>query len=146
MTFFSKNAIFDEKKAPAASRQPKKMVLFPEKRYFWEKKGACGKPPGGGKKFWSFFCKKKGACGKRPAGGEKNWSKFWSKKGACGKPPGGGKWFFPRETLFWAKKKAPPSEKKREKHKKKREKHEENREKHQNPLKTGPRRSYRDVS
>ena len=40
-----KNAIFDHKKAPAASRQPREIVFFLEKRYYAPTKGACGKPP-----------------------------------------------------------------------------------------------------
>ena len=41
----TKIVIFCQKKAPAASRQPRKMVLFLEKRYLGKKKNACGKPP-----------------------------------------------------------------------------------------------------
>ena len=41
----TKTVIFGKKKAPAASRQPRKMVLFLEKRYLGQKKSACGKPP-----------------------------------------------------------------------------------------------------
>ena len=41
----TKIVIFGQKKAPAASRQPRKMVLFLEKRYLGPKKSACGKPP-----------------------------------------------------------------------------------------------------
>ena len=47
-----KNFIFDQKKAPAASRQPRKMVFFPENVVLGQKKGACGKPPAEEKKFW----------------------------------------------------------------------------------------------
>ena len=41
----TKIVIFGQKKAPAASRQPRKMVLFLEKRYLGQKKSACGKLP-----------------------------------------------------------------------------------------------------
>ena len=44
--FSTETVIFlPKKKAPAASRQPRKMVLFLEKRYLGQKKSACGKPP-----------------------------------------------------------------------------------------------------
>ena len=43
--FSTETVIFGQKKAPAASRQPRKMVLFLEKRYLGQKKSACGKPP-----------------------------------------------------------------------------------------------------
>ena len=43
--FLPKPSFFTQKKAPAASRQPRKMVLFLEKRYLGQKKSACGKPP-----------------------------------------------------------------------------------------------------
>ena len=40
-----KSSFLAKKKAPAASRQPRKMVLFLEKRYLGQKKSACGKLP-----------------------------------------------------------------------------------------------------
>ena len=43
--FSTETVIFCQKKAPAASRQPRKMVLFLEKRYLGQKKSACGKLP-----------------------------------------------------------------------------------------------------
>ena len=43
--FSTETVIFGQKKAPAASRQPRKMVLFLEKRYLGQKKSACGKLP-----------------------------------------------------------------------------------------------------
>ena len=56
----SKIVIFCKKKAPAASRQPRKMALFLEKRYLGQKKSACGKPPAKkGPKFQLFLPKKK---------------------------------------------------------------------------------------
>ena len=43
--FSTETVIFGQKKAPAASRRPRKMVLFLEKRYLGQKKSACGKLP-----------------------------------------------------------------------------------------------------
>ena len=54
-----------KKKAPAASRQPRKIVFFPENVIFDSKKGACGKPPAGGKWFWSFLAQKKAPAASR---------------------------------------------------------------------------------
>ena len=53
--FSTETVIFGQKKAPAASRQPRKMVLFLEKRYLGQKKSACGKPPA---KMPTFFAEK----------------------------------------------------------------------------------------
>ena len=124
MSFFTRNVIFDQqKKAPAASRQPRKICFPPENAVFDQKKGACGNGPAGGKGFLTpnvIFDQKKGACGNGPAGGKWFWSKmpflikkrrlrqaarrrkmvffpekryFGRKKSACGKPPVGGKKF-----------------------------------------------------
>ena len=51
--------IFGQKKAPAASRQPRKMVLFLEKRYLGKKKSACGKPPAKKRSKMPIFFSKK---------------------------------------------------------------------------------------
>ena len=58
--FSTETVIFGQKKAPAASRQPRKMVLFLEKRYLGQKKApAASRQP---KKVQNahFFCRKNG--------------------------------------------------------------------------------------
>ena len=58
--FPPKPSFLAKKKAPAASRQPRKMVLFLEKRYLGQKKSACGKPPAKKVQNANFFCRKNG--------------------------------------------------------------------------------------
>ena len=104
------------------------MSFFIRNDIFDQKKGACGKPPAGGKCFWApptkkwanffffarnaIFDEKKGACGKPPVGGKWFWL-FWPKKSACGKPPAGGKKVLKKTSkticwsLFWPKKLPP---------------------------------------
>ena len=69
------------------------MVFFLENVIFGRNKSACGKPPVGGKWFWSFFAEKKAPAASRQLEGNGLFPRetlFWAKKGACGKPPVGG--------------------------------------------------------
>ena len=102
--FLTKNDIFDNKKAPAASRQPREIVFFLEKRYFGKKqKTACGKPPARGKRFWSSPTRE---------------PLVLSNKGAIGSPQQGSHWFTPtKEPLVHRNKGATPSGEKHQKHK-----------------------------
>ena len=75
-----KMVIFDHKKAHAASRQTREMVFFLKKRY-WAKKSACGKPPAGGKWFWSSPTRE---------------PLVHPNKGAIGAPQEGNHWCTPR--------------------------------------------------
>ena len=84
--FLTKNVIFDQKKAPAATGQQEENGFSPKMPSF-TKKGARGNATAGGK--W-FLTK----------------NTVLIEKSACGNGPAGGKWFLTKNVMF-DKKEAP---------------------------------------